>query len=139
MGVPVISSEGGQIKHMQLVVIRTPVINVQVSDFSGMTQATITAPTSSVGACATAVAAPVVSGEASTAPSQGSQLHGQITEDGQPACQPCAWFHKASGCENGASCRRCHLCPESELKIRKKQKLARLRYAEDAGVPVVCC
>lgn len=136
-----VSSQGGQNIYMQPVmvmatpVINTPVINVQVPAASpGVAQATMS-PTSSVGACATAttVTAPVVSGLASAAPSKGSQLHGQITEDGQPACQPCAWFHKASGCQNGANCTRCHLCPEGELKLRKKQKLARLRNAEAAG------
>jgi len=138
-GVPIVRSEGGQIKYMQpVMMIVTPVINVHVPGPSGMAQVT-TAPTSSVGACAaaTAGAATVVSGLASTAPSKGSQLHGQITEDGQRACQPCAWFHKAFGCQNGASCGRCHLCPEGELKLRRKQKLAKLRNAEVAGVPVV--
>ena len=137
-GVPTVSSNDGQIKRMQFaMVITTPVINVQVAHLCGMAQSTM-ATTSSVGACAAANsgAAPVVSGLASTASSKGSQLHGQITVDGQPACQPCAWFHKASGCQNGVNCRRCHLCPESEVKLRKKQKVARLRYAEAACVPV---
>jgi len=137
-GVPTVSSNEGQIKRMQFaMVITTPVVNVQVSHLCGIAQST-TAPISSVGAsaAATAGAAPVVSGLASTASSKGSQLHGQITVDGQPACQPCAWFHKASGCQNGVNCRRCHSCPESEVKLRKKQKVARLRYAEAAGVPV---
>jgi len=137
-GVPIVSSNDGQIKRMQFaMVITTPVINVQVAHLCGMAQST-KVPISSVGACAaaTAGAAPVVSGLASTASSKGSQLHGQITVDGQPACQPCAWFHKAFGCQNGVNCRRCHLCPESEVKLRKKQKVARLRYAEAADVPV---
>eukprot|EP00913_Durusdinium_trenchii_P021835 g20517.t1 len=55
-------------------------------------------------------------------PSEGSRLHGLLDEDGLPACQPCAWFHKKpSGCINGAACKRCHLCPEGEPKLRKKQ------------------
>ena len=33
-----------------------------------------------------------------------------------------AWFHKKpSGCINGQACKRCHLCPEGEPKLRKKQ------------------
>merc|ERR1712129_300519 len=123
-------------------VINTPDINVQMPTSPGMAQAT--SRTSSDGACAaaaaaaaTAVAAPVVWGLASTAPSKGSQLHGQIMEDGQPACSPCAWNHKASGCQNGANCTHCHVCPEGERTFRKQQKLARLRNAETAGVPVV--
>ena len=35
-----------------------------------------------------------------------------------------AWFHKKpSGCINGQACKRCHLCPEGEPKLRKKQHL----------------
>jgi len=63
----------------------------------------------------------------------GSALHGQFDAEGQHACQPCAWFYKPSGCQNGATCRRCHLCPEGELKLRKKQKIAKLRSQEAAA------
>jgi len=38
-------------------------------------------------------------------------------------CKPCGWFWKPGGCQNGKDCRHCHLCPESELKAWKKQKL----------------
>lgn len=69
--------------------------------------------------------------EALSAPSEGSKLHGLFDEEGLPACQPCAWFHKKpSGCINGAACKRCHLCPEGEPKLRKKQKVARLRQQQ---------
>lgn len=66
------------------------------------------------------------------APSEGSRLHGQFTAEGQPACQPCAWFYKEASCANGAICRYCHLCPQGELKTRKKLKIQRLR-AQDAA------
>jgi len=67
----------------------------------------------------------------SAPPSEGSKLHGLFDEEGLPACQPCAWFHKKpSGCINGAACKRCHLCPEGEPKLRKKQKVARLRQQQ---------
>lgn len=56
-----------------------------------------------------------------TKPSQGSTLHG----DG--SCRPCAWFWKPGGCKNGAECGHCHLCPEGEIKARKKAKQAILR------------
>lgn len=47
-------------------------------------------------------------------PSVGSKLH--------PAgCDPCAWFYKPQGCCKGFDCSRCHLCPEGEVKARKKQ------------------
>jgi len=47
-------------------------------------------------------------------PSVGSSLHAS----GQ--CRPCAWFYKSQGCSNAKDCKHCHLCPEGELKIRKK-------------------
>merc|ERR1719343_1335220 len=53
--------------------------------------------------------------------SLGASLHGT----GQ--CRPCGWFWKLEGCVQGAACRHCHLCPEGELKTRKKAKLAILR------------
>jgi len=53
--------------------------------------------------------------------SNGAMLH----EMG--ACQPCAWFWKPSGCQNGKDCKRCHLCPEGELKARKKVKQTMMR------------
>lgn len=43
---------------------------------------------------------------------------------GQGNCRPCAWFWKAGGCENGAECRHCHLCPEDEIKRRRQVKVA---------------
>jgi hypothetical protein len=55
-------------------------------------------------------------------PSVGSALHGT------GRCQPCAWFWKAGrGCQDGAKCDHCHLCPEGELKFRKKAKVAAMR------------
>mmetsp|Transcript_55278 Transcript_55278/g.124100 ORF Transcript_55278/g.124100 Transcript_55278/m.124100 type:complete len:441 (-) Transcript_55278:150-1472(-) len=48
-------------------------------------------------------------------------------------CQPCAWFWKPQGCGNGQVCRHCHLCPEGELKNRKKAKIATLRAGAAAS------
>lgn len=56
-------------------------------------------------------------------PSRGSALHSS------GCCEPCAWFWKPQGCENGSLCCRCHLCPEGEVKKRKKEKLAAMRTA----------
>lgn len=42
-------------------------------------------------------------------------------------CQPCAWFWRQAGCQNGEACGYCHLCPQGELKSRKKTKIAALR------------
>lgn len=55
-------------------------------------------------------------------PSNGSALH-----DGTGRCRPCAWFWKPQGCSNGQGCCHCHMCPEGELKARKKSKVALLR------------
>lgn len=55
-------------------------------------------------------------------PSVGSSLHGT------GKCQPCAWFwKKGRGCQDGINCDHCHLCPEGELKARKKSKIIALR------------
>jgi hypothetical protein len=70
-------------------------------------------------------------------PSAGSQYHGTMTEDGQPACKPCAWMHKAAGCSKGILCSYCHLCTKDELKNRKKEKVARMR-SQDLARKQVC-
>jgi len=87
-----------------------------------------------VGTAAGDVAVP---SQQQASPSVGSQSHGTLGPDGQPVCQPCAWFYKETGCHNQASCRYCHLCPQGELKNRKKQKIARLRNQEgDAAAAI---
>merc|ERR1711879_850868 len=53
--------------------------------------------------------------------SLGSALHGT------GACRPCAWYWKQGGCQNGKDCYHCHLCPEGEIKARRKMKSAWLR------------
>jgi len=88
-----------------------------------ITSVNFTAPAVSAG-----VPAPAVVAASGTSP--GSALHGQVDADGQPLCEPCAWFYKATGCQNGATCRRCHLCPEGEIKIRRKKKIAKLRGSD---------
>jgi len=54
-------------------------------------------------------------------PSHGSTLHGTGN------CRPCAWFWKPSGCQNGKECGHCHICPQGEIKARKKNKLTMMR------------
>lgn len=63
-------------------------------------------------------------------PSHGSTLHGS------GSCRPCAWFWKPSGCQNGQNCRHCHLCPDGELKARKKSKVAMMRLGLATPKPV---
>lgn len=48
--------------------------------------------------------------------SVGSALHSS------GGCHPCAWFWKPGSCIKGPACSRCHLCPDGELKRRKKAK-----------------
>jgi len=54
-------------------------------------------------------------------PSAGSTLHAL------GKCRPCAWMWKPKGCLNGEACAHCHLCPEGELKVRKKVKETAMR------------
>jgi len=56
----------------------------------------------------------------------GSLLH----QVGQ--CSPCAWFWKPAGCFRGDACRYCHLCPQSEVRERKRAKNAVLRAQRQA-------
>lgn len=58
-------------------------------------------------------------------PSRGSAEHGS------GSCRPCAWVWKAGGCQSGHLCGYCHLCPEGELKSRKKSKLVMMRLGLD--------
>lgn len=55
-------------------------------------------------------------------PSIGSSAHGSGN------CRPCAWFHKPQGCQNGEECRHCHLCPEGEIKDRRRTKVATMKH-----------
>lgn len=64
----------------------------------------------------------LVAGQLGGLPSLGSAYH-----DGNGRCSPCAWVWKARGCQSGTSCGYCHLCPEGELKNRKKAKVAAIR------------
>jgi hypothetical protein len=41
-------------------------------------------------------------------------------------CKPCAFLH-AKGCQNGAVCKFCHLCPAGEKKRRAKLKKEMVR------------
>lgn len=61
----------------------------------------------------------------SSVPSVGSALHGTGT------CRPCAWLWKPQGCQNGAECRHCHLCPEGEIKARRKVKVDTFRHSDE--------
>jgi hypothetical protein len=61
------------------------------------------------------------------APSVGSTFHASGT------CRPCAWFWKHQGCSNGKQCRHCHLCPQGEIKRRRKTKFVAMRNEKIAS------
>jgi len=63
-------------------------------------------------------------------PSRGSTWHAT------GKCRPCAWFWKPKGCQGYSECRYCHLCPEGELKARKKAKVAAMRMGALAPAEV---
>lgn len=60
-------------------------------------------------------------------PSLGSSAHAT----GQ--CTPCAWFWKPQGCGNEKECSYCHMCPEGEIRRRRKMKNAALRAKAASG------
>jgi len=61
-------------------------------------------------------------------PSRGSKRHGKNNaNDGKPACRPCAWFWKSTGCPRNLNCKYCHLCPAGEVEKRKKEKIDKLK------------
>lgn len=64
---------------------------------------------------------------ATPARSLGSEQHGS------GECRPCAWYYKPKGCHMGAQCTFCHLCPEGEIKSRKKAKVAAIRHSLQQG------
>lgn len=59
-------------------------------------------------------------------------------EHASGGCNPCAWVWKAGGCQSGHLCSYCHLCPEGELKSRKKSKLLMLRLGLDTPKAASC-
>ena len=67
------------------------------------------------------IQAPMPMTVSSTFSSVGSILHGTGT------CKPCAWFWKPQGCNNGADCGHCHMCPAGESKSRRQAKMAAWR------------
>merc|ERR1712039_421655 len=54
----------------------------------------------------------------------GSELHSR------GECKPCAWFWRPQGCSNGEECRHCHVCDQTQVKIRKKARAVAQRSAK---------
>jgi len=43
-------------------------------------------------------------------------------------CKPCGFFHtKTDGCRGGDDCSFCHLCPPTEIKTRRKEKIKAMK------------
>jgi len=59
--------------------------------------------------------------------SEGSEGHETAS------CRPCAWFWRPQGCSNREGCRHCHLCPEGEVKRRRKANRASVRAQQAAA------
>jgi hypothetical protein len=64
-------------------------------------------------------------------PSVGAALHAS----GQ--CKPCAWFWKPESCQWGLECGHCHLCPEGEIRRRKKEKQSEMKSARAAAAALI--
>jgi len=69
-------------------------------------------------------------------PSLGSLMHGT------GMCKPCAWFWKPGGCQNGADCLHCHMCPSGAVKARRKAKLEAMKEVKELAAempkPIAC-
>lgn len=48
-------------------------------------------------------------------------------DHGSGNCKPCAWFHHTDGCRHAGDCEFCHMCPNGEIKKRKKEKQKMIR------------
>jgi len=59
----------------------------------------------------------------------------EVDQHAAGLCRPCAWYWRATGCQNGSACSYCHLCPEGELKSRKKNKIAAMKMGALTPVP----
>ena len=51
-------------------------------------------------------------------------------------CKPCAFMH-TKGCQSGADCSFCHLCPPGEKKRRAKLTKQAAKLSEAAGAAVM--
>jgi len=59
-------------------------------------------------------------------------------EHSMGTCKPCAFLWKdASGCQHGANCKFCHMCPPGEVKKRKKQKIVMRKMVRQFNQPQV--
>lgn len=42
-------------------------------------------------------------------------------------CSPCGFVHHAGGCQAGADCKHCHLCPPGTIELRRKTRRKLMR------------
>lgn len=76
-----------------------------------------TAPRFAGSAAAQTVSPPHPLAAERAVPSVGSALHASRQ------CKPCGFFY-SKGCDNGAACTFCHVCPPGEKRRRQKEKFA---------------
>ena len=81
------------------------------------------------------VAAPVCATDARLAAAMAAAIGAR---PGEPAgvalhllgqCTPCVWVWKPRGCNLGPQCNFCHACPRGTIKLRRRERNARLRQA----------
>lgn len=95
---------------------------------------TLTAPSSPQGAAQSGLSAEPPSPTPSPpSPVRKPQASAGADLHGTGRCRPCGWFWKPEGCVHGAECCHCHMCPEGEMKARKKAKLAAMRTMKHVG------
>jgi len=70
-------------------------------------------------------------------PPPGTPSHGSVLHSSGD-CRPCVWHWKRGGCKNGLDCRHCHLCPEGEIKARRKTKVTCMRLGLATPKAVTC-
>lgn len=105
--------------HQPGELLRSAANSTHTPSRSALPSASRTEVKSEAGAVLLGVRPPPGLAPPSGCPSHGSVLHGT------GRCKPCNWFWKAGGCSRGQDCGHCHLCPESEFRLRRKTRATR--------------
>ncbi|CAK0874620.1 unnamed protein product, partial [Prorocentrum cordatum] len=74
-----------------------------------------------------AAAPPAPCGAVALAPHRTPEWSAGAGLHGTGECRPCAWFWKPQGCAHARECNYCHMCPDGELKARKREKASHMR------------
>jgi len=73
-------------------------------------------------------------------PPIGTPIHGYLLHK-TGNYQPCGWYWKPGGCQNGKACIRCHFCPDGEVKALKKTQRTMMKLGlvtPKAGIAAKC-